>query len=75
METTQNPDTLCQKQTPKQIEMMLATMNIIPTAKIDLNIVMADLEKAKEQRELFLGNFQEEVAGSQPISRTGCECR
>ena len=71
VEETKKPELLCQKQTPKQIEMMLAAINIIPTAEIDLNIVMADLEKAQEQRELFLGNFQEEVAGTRPISRTG----
>ena len=53
VEETKKPELLCQKQTPKQIEKMLATMNIIPTAEIDLNIVMADLEKAQEQRELF----------------------
>ena len=52
------------KANSKQIEKMLAAINIIPTADIDLNIVMADLEKAQEQRELFLGNFQEEVAGT-----------
>ena len=43
--------------------MMLAT-------EIDLNIVMADMEKAMEQREVFLDNFQENVAGSRPISKT-----
>ena len=71
VEETKKPELLCQKQTPKQIEKMLATMNIIPTAEIDLNIVMADLEKAQEQRELFPDSFQESVAGTRTISKIG----
>ena len=71
LEDTRKPELLCQKQTPKQIERMLAAINIIPTADIDLNIVMADLEKAKEQRELFPDNFQESIAGMRTISKTG----
>lgn len=58
---------LCQKQTPRQIELMLATMNIIPTVEIDLNIVMADMEKAREQRETFPANFQEETTGEREV--------
>ena len=73
LEETRKPELLCQKQTPKQIERMLAAINIIPTAEIDLNIVMADLEKAKEQRELFPDNFQESVTGMRIISKTGCK--
>ena len=57
VDETQKLELLCQNQTPKQIEMMLATLNILPTAEIDLNIVMAYIEKATEQQELFLDNF------------------
>ena len=42
---TQKPELLCQKQTPKQIEKMLASLNIVPTAEIDLNVILADMEK------------------------------
>ena len=71
VEETKKPELLCQKQTPKQIEKMLAATNIIPAADIDLNIVMKDLEKAQEQRKLFPGNFQEQVAGTRSVNKTG----
>lgn len=47
------PEMLCQKQTPKHIETMLVALNIIPIAEIDLNVVMANVTKAQEQREFF----------------------
>ena len=62
---------LCQKQTPKQIERMLASLDIVPTAEIDLNVILADLEKVQEQRELFPDKFQDSVEGTHPISKTG----
>lgn len=46
MEDTKKPELLCQKQTPRQIEKMVAAINIVPTVEIDLNIVMADFEKS-----------------------------
>ena len=54
MDETQKRELLCQKKTPRKIEMMLATLNILPIAEMDLNIVMADIKKAMEQREIFL---------------------
>ena len=73
VEDTKKPKLLCQKQTPKQIEKMLAAIGIIPTTEIDLNIIMADLEKAQAQRELFPHNFQDiVVAGTRLINRKGC---
>ena len=71
MEDTKKPELLCQKQTPRQIEKMLAAIDIVPTAEIDLNIVMADLEKAQEQRELLPASFEDTVAGTRLINRKG----
>ena len=68
---TQKPELLCQKQTPKQIERMLASLDIVPTAEIDLNVILADLEKVQEQRELFPKRFQDSVEGTHPINKTG----
>lgn len=68
---TQKPELLCQKQTPKQIEKMLASLDIVPTAEIDLNVILADMEKVKEQRELFPERFQESMEGTRPISKLG----
>ena len=55
-----------------QLEDSQGFPNIVPTAKIDLNIVMTNMEKVMEQREVFLDNFEENVVGSRPISKTGC---
>lgn len=54
---------------------MLVSLNIIPTAEIDLNIVMADVLKSQEQREFFPENFQEDNAstrrGTREVSKLG----
>ena len=68
---TQKPELLCQKKTPKQIEKMLASLDIVPTAEIDLNVILADMEKVQEQKELFPERFQDSIEGTCPISKTG----
>ena len=68
---TQKPELLCQKQTPKQIEKMLASLDIVPTAEIDLNVILADIEKVQEEKELFPERFQDSIEGTRPISKTG----
>ena len=44
---------LCQKQSTKDIKRMLASINILPKAEIDLKLVLADVEKAQEQSSLY----------------------
>ena len=68
---TQKPELLCQKQTPKQIEKMLASLDIVPTAEIDLNVILADIEKVQDQKELFPKIFQDSIEGTRPINKTG----
>lgn len=48
---------------------MLVALNIIPTAEIDLNAVMADV-KAQEQREFFPENFQEDNTGTREVHKS-----
>lgn len=50
---------------------MLIALNIIPTTKLDLNIIMADVMKAQEQKEFFPENFQEQNEGTRVINTLG----
>lgn len=65
------PKMLVQKQSTRKIELMLASMNILPTTEIDLNVVMADLDKAEEQKLFFPERFQEDTTGEREVRKTG----
>ena len=44
---------LCHKQSTKEIERMLASINIVWIAKIYINLVLTDVEKAQKQSSLY----------------------
>ncbi|MCO5580009.1 hypothetical protein L7F22_033875 [Adiantum nelumboides] len=62
---------LCKKYGNKKIEKMLASLNILPVAKIDLTTVLLDKQKAEEQRQQFSENFLQSNVGERPGSLNG----
>lgn len=50
--------------------MILVVMDIFPVEEIDLKAVVANLEKPKERKGLFLGSFLKDNEGERPVYLT-----